>query len=86
MKTWLVKDARARFGDVLASARAGEPQRITNRGRDAVVMISEAQWRRLQPADPNPPAFPPFPLTPEEWDEIKPGPIPLRPHPMFEDL
>lgn len=85
MKTWLVKDARARLGDVMAGALAGEPQRVARRGRDAVVVVSEAEWDRLQPATTQALSFPPFPLSPDEWDDVKPGPIPLRPHPLFED-
>ena len=50
MKTWLVKDARARLGDVINGALAGEPQWIARRGRDAVVVVSERDWERTSGA------------------------------------
>lgn len=81
MKTWLVKDARARFGDVMSAALDGEPQRVARRGRGAVVVVAEDEWRRLR----HPAAgksfgeyLSEFPLSHEEWLEIAPGPIPLR--------
>jgi len=46
-KTWTVQDARAHFGDVIEAALKGKPQRVTRRGRDAVVVVSEDEWRRL---------------------------------------
>jgi antitoxin Phd len=46
MRNWLVKDARAHFSDVIDGALGGEPQRVTRRGKGAVVVISEDQWRR----------------------------------------
>lgn len=84
MKTWLVKDARARLGDVMTGALAGEPQRIARRGRGAVVMVSEAEWERLQaprPAKTFEQHLCEFPLTREEWLEVAPGPLPLRSRP-----
>jgi antitoxin Phd len=81
MKTWLVKDARARFGDVISNALAGEPQRIARRGRDAVIVVSEAEWERMQaprPAKSFGELLASFPLTHEEWLEVAPGPLPLR--------
>jgi prevent-host-death family protein len=92
MKTWLVKDARAHFGDVLASARAGEPQRITNRGRDAVILVSEAEWERRGSAEPasRPRKLPSqllaeSPLTAEEWQELLPKRRPFRSSVTFDD-
>ena len=80
MKTWLVKDARARFGDVMAGALGGEPQRVARRGREAVVIVSEADWKRAQepPALSFGEALAQFPLTHEEWLEVAPGPLPMR--------
>jgi antitoxin Phd len=46
MRSWLVKDARAHFSDVIDGALGGEPQRVTRRGKGAVVVVSEDQWRR----------------------------------------
>lgn len=81
MKTWLVKDARARFGDVMTNALAGEPQRIARRGRDAVVVVSEAEWEKARAEKPKMSfgeLLASFPLSHEEWLEVAPGPLPLR--------
>jgi antitoxin Phd len=48
MRNWLAKDARAHFSDVMDEALKGEPQRVTRRGKGAVVMISEEQWRNTK--------------------------------------
>ncbi|WP_375459064.1 type II toxin-antitoxin system prevent-host-death family antitoxin [uncultured Enterovirga sp.] len=88
MKTWLVKDARARFGDVMAGALAGEPQRVTRRGQNAVVVVAEAEWCRLHgdvAARPFEEHLLAFPLTHDEWLEVAPGPSPLRSKPVFGD-
>lgn len=88
MKTWLVKDARAHLGDVMDAALAGEPQRIARRGRDGVVVVSEAEWERSRPAGTGK-SFEEhlcaFPLSHEEWLEVAPGPLPLRSKPLFGD-
>ena len=75
LRRWLVKDARARFSDVMDGALAGEPQRVTRRGKGAVVVVSEEDWRRL--AKPKTTMtlgeyLTTFPLSAEEWDEIAP--------------
>lgn len=87
MKTWLVKDARAHLGDVIDGALAGEPQRIARRGRDAVVMISEAEWHRprLGPIKSLAQLVEEFPLTAEEWEEVRPLREPYVPNVSFED-
>lgn len=86
MKTWLIRDARAHLGDLVSAALAGEPQRVARRGRQAVVVVSEAEWDKLRPPASKDVPFPPFPLSPEEWDEIKPGPIPVGSRLLFEDV
>lgn len=47
LKTWSVQDARAHFGEVLDAALDGKPQRVTRRGKKAVVVIAEDDWKRL---------------------------------------
>jgi prevent-host-death family protein len=77
-ETWSVQDARAHFGDVIDAALKGRPQRVTRRGKDAVVIVSEAEWRRLGRSNPEKPAMnlgeflATFPLTTEEWQEVAP--------------
>ena len=36
--------ARVNLGAIVDRALAGEPQRITCHGRDAVILVSEAEW------------------------------------------
>lgn len=88
MKTWLVKDARARFGDVISGALAGEPQRIARRGREAVVVVSEEEWERSCGRPPQKSLaqlVAEFPLTPEEWEEVRPRREPFKPSFSFDD-
>jgi prevent-host-death family protein len=44
---WTVQDARAHLGDVIDAALKGKPQRVSRRGKDTVVLVSEEEWRRL---------------------------------------
>jgi prevent-host-death family protein len=74
-ETWTVQDARAHFGDVIDAALRGRPQRVSRRGRETVVVVSEEEWRRV--SEPKPaPSFAEhlarFPLSAEEWDEVAP--------------
>ena len=36
--------ARVSLGAIVDRALAGEPQRITRHGREAVIVVSEAEW------------------------------------------
>ena len=47
MRKWSLAEARARFNEVVGQALAHEPQMITRYGRDAVVIVSEEDFRRL---------------------------------------
>lgn len=47
MKDWTLRDARNRFGAVVDAALAGEPQRVTRRGKPAVVVLAEEEYERL---------------------------------------
>ncbi|HEX8245735.1 MAG TPA: type II toxin-antitoxin system Phd/YefM family antitoxin [Longimicrobium sp.] len=52
MQTWKLEDAKNRFSEVVRLALADQPQRVTRNGRDAVVVISAAEYERLsQPQD-----------------------------------
>jgi antitoxin Phd len=44
-----LEDAKARLSEVVRRARSEGPQRITVRGRDAVVVISAEELERLVP-------------------------------------
>ena len=43
---WKVQDARARFSEVMDAALRGQPQRVARRGKDAVIVVSEEEWKR----------------------------------------
>src|SRR6266850_1332856 len=48
---WKLEDAKARFSEVVRRAQSEGPQRVTVRGRDAVVVISAEELERLLPAE-----------------------------------
>lgn len=45
---WQLQDAKARFSEVVEAAMRGEPQHITRRGKEAVVVVSEQAFEALQ--------------------------------------
>lgn len=45
---WRLQDAKAQFSQVVEAALRGEPQHITRRGRQAVVVLSEQAFEALQ--------------------------------------
>lgn len=50
MNTWPVQDAKARFSEFLDACLAEGPQMVTRRGAEAAVLVSAAEWKRLQSA------------------------------------
>ncbi len=46
---WKLEEAKDRFSEVVRRARSEGPQRVTVRGRDAVVVIAADEFDRLQP-------------------------------------
>ncbi len=47
---WKLEDAKARFSEVVRRARTEGPQRVTVRGKDAVVVIAAEALEKLLPA------------------------------------
>lgn len=47
--SWKLEDAKARFSEVVRLARERGPQRVTVHGREAVVVLSAADYARLAP-------------------------------------
>lgn len=45
---WQLQDAKARFSQVVEAALQGEPQHVTRRGQEAVVVLSEESYRALR--------------------------------------
>ena len=52
MRTYPLNEARSEFSKVFDRAVAGEPQRITRYGREAVILVSESEWNDRQKATP----------------------------------
>ena len=44
---WLLQDAKARFSELVRRARGEGPQHVTVHGREAVVVVSAEEFRRL---------------------------------------
>jgi prevent-host-death family protein len=49
MQTIQVRDAKARFSELVAAAERGEPTTITRHGQPAAVVIPVAMAKRLYP-------------------------------------
>ena len=47
MTVWSLQDAKNRFSAVVEAALAGRPQRVTRRGKPAVVVIADTEYERL---------------------------------------
>jgi len=45
--TWSLQDAKNRFSELARRAEAEGPQFVTRHGREAVVVVSAAEYRRL---------------------------------------
>jgi prevent-host-death family protein len=46
MRTYPLHEARAEFSRLVERALNGEPQRVTRYGKEAVVIVSEAEWSK----------------------------------------
>jgi len=44
---WRLQDAKSRFGELVRRVRSDGPQHVTVQGREAVVVISAEEFRRL---------------------------------------
>jgi prevent-host-death family protein len=49
MNSYPLAKARSSLSKLVDQALAGEPQRITRHGKEAVVLVSEAEWEARQP-------------------------------------
>lgn len=45
MQTHSLHEARAGFSKLIDRELAGEPQRVTRRGKDAVIVVAEREWK-----------------------------------------
>lgn len=46
MGTWTVAEAKAKFSELVDTARVRGPQTITKNGRTAVIVVSVEEWER----------------------------------------
>jgi prevent-host-death family protein len=44
--TWTVAEAKAKFSELIDSARSRGPQTITKNGRTAAIVVSPDEWER----------------------------------------
>ena len=51
LRAWKLEDAKAKFSELVRLAREEGPQRVTYRGKDAVVVIAVEELKRLLPAE-----------------------------------
>jgi antitoxin Phd len=47
-RSWRLQDAKARFSEVVRLAREAGPQRVTVRGKEAVVVVASEEFDRLR--------------------------------------
>ncbi|NTV95360.1 MAG: type II toxin-antitoxin system Phd/YefM family antitoxin [Thiobacillus sp.] len=50
---WSLQDAKNKFSTVVDAALEGTPQRVSRRGRPAVVVLSAEEYERLRLCDRN---------------------------------
>ena len=48
MTEWPLQDAKNKFSAVVDAALAGDPQRVTRRGKPAVVVLAVDEYERLR--------------------------------------
>ena len=80
MAEWALQDAKNRFSAVVEAAIAGEPQRVTRRGRPAVVVLSTGEYERLRRLEQSKaPSFGDLLLAiPQDDEEFERLPLPPR--------
>jgi prevent-host-death family protein len=49
--TWMLQDAKNQFSAVVDAALAGRPQRVSRRGKPAVVVLDANEYERLNRLD-----------------------------------
>ena len=81
MSDWALQDAKNRFSAVVNAAIEGTPQRVTRRGKPAVVVISADEYERLRHLEKaKAPTFPELLLAmPQDDGEFQRIRIGLRP-------
>ncbi len=75
-----MQDAKARFSELVRRARSDGPQHVTVHGRDEVVVISTAEFLRLQGERSGESLIAAFQASPHREIDIAPtgGAMPVR--------
>ena len=81
MAEWHLQDAKNRFSALVEAALGGEPQRVTRRGRPAVVVLAVEEYERLRLVErAKVPSLADLMLAmPQDDEEFERLPIVLRP-------
>ena len=81
MIEWPLQDAKNRFSAVVDAAMTGEPQRVTRRGKPAVVVLATEEYERLRQVEmTNAPTFADLLLEiPQDDEDFERRPLPDRP-------
>ena len=70
MTEWPLQDAKSKFGAAVEAVVAGHPQRVTKRGKPAVVVLAVDEYERLRrPEKAAAPAFADLLLAISQDDE-----------------
>ena len=82
MTEWPLQDAKNKFSAVVEAAVAGHPQRVTRRGKPAVVVLAVDEYERLRCVEK---ATAPFadlllgiPQDDEEFERLRLAPRPVE--------
>jgi antitoxin Phd len=51
--TWPLQDAKARFSELFSRVCTEGPQRVTRRGKEAIILISEEDYKSLSGQTPS---------------------------------
>ena len=81
MTEWQLQEAKNRFSAVVDAALAGAPQRVTRRGRPAVIVLAVEEYERLRHLEQAmAPTFADLMLAiPQDDEEFDRLPLPPRP-------
>ena len=82
MTEWPLQDAKIKFSAVVEAAVAGNPQRVTKRGKPAVVVLAVDEYERLHRLEKTTaPAFADLllaiPQDDEEFERLRLAPRPV---------
>jgi prevent-host-death family protein len=77
---WLLQDAKARFSELVRRVRSEGPQHVSLHGRDAVVVVSAEEFRRLKGDSTGGALVAALRASPHRALDIEPkrGPMPVR--------